>query len=385
MVQNPAPFPNPKSRNAFESHSSIPYGRRSVMRVTHSATRSLIAGALVLGLAACGKDNGPSEFSPTGTSADMAAAEGAFRGEQATSFAVLGPAMSAVLGSSGLAVQTGELVVHGATGKAARYGQLLTALVPRRAASPVSAATLPSEVLGTTFVWDTTSDSYVASDQAGAPPSGVRFQLYAVDPVLLQPVEPLVEVGYVDLVDHGTASTVDLSIKVVEGGVVYLQYQVTATPTANGGVIGISGFATNGTTLANFDLQNSITGIDTSPVITFNYHVGVPSRHVSVDWSATQSNLSDTEVGITLTLSITGPNGQVRITGSYTVSGGSFQVKVNGELFATVSIDPETGTPVITGAGGGPLTADEEATLQTILGFYQESADVFAGLLSPLV
>jgi hypothetical protein len=355
------------------------------MRVTHSATRSLIAGALVLGLAACGKDNGPSEFSPTGTSADMAAAEGAFSGEQTTSFSALGPAMSAALGGTGLAIRTGALVVHGATGNAARYGRMLTALVPRAAASPVSPATIPSELLGTTFAWDTASDGYVASDQAGAPASAVRFLLYAVDPVLLQPVQPLVEVGYVDLVDHGTASTVDLAIKVVEGGVVYLDYQVTATPTANGGVIGISGFATNGTTLANFDLQNSITGIDSSPVISFNYHVGVPSRHVSVDWSATQANLSDTEVGITLTLSITGPNGQVRITGSYGVSGGSFQVKVNGGLFATVAIDAETGTPVITGATGDPLTADEEASLQTILGFYQGSVEVFAGLLSPLV
>ena len=355
------------------------------MRVTHSATRSLIAGALVLGLAGCGKDNGPSEFSATGTSADMAAAEGAFNGEQTTSFAVLGPSMSAVLGGSGLAARTGALVVHGATGDATRYGQLLTSLVPRQASSPVSAATIPSNALGITFVWDTGTHSYVASSQAGAPADGVRFQLYAVDPVLLQPVEPLVEVGYVDLVDHGTASAVDLTVKVVEGGVVYLNYQVTATPTANGGVIGISGFATNGTTVANFDLQNSITGIDTSPVISFNYHIGVPARHVSVDWSATQANLSDTEVGITLTLAITGPNGQVRITGSYGVIGGSFQVKVNGELFATVAIDAQTGTPVITGATGEPLTADEEASLQTILGFYQGSAEVFAALLSPLV
>jgi hypothetical protein len=355
------------------------------MRVTQYATRSVIAGALALGLAACGKDNGPSEFNPTGTSADVSAAEGAFTGEQAASFAALGPAMQAALGGSGLAVRTGALVVNGATGNAARYGQLLTALVPRSATSPVSAATIPSAVLGTTFVWDTAGDGYVASDLAGAPPSGVRFQLYAVDPVLLRPVEPLVEIGYVDLVDHGTASTVDLSIKVVEGGIVYLDYQVTATPTANGGVIGISGFATDGITLANFDLQNSITGIDTSPVITFNYHVGVPSRHVSVDWSATQANVSDTEVAITLTLSISGPNGVVRITGSYGVSGGTFTVKVNGNLFATVTIDPETGAPVVTGATGEPLTADEEATLQAILGFYQGSVDVFAGLLSPLV
>jgi hypothetical protein len=355
------------------------------MRVTHSATRLLITGALALSLAACGKDNGPSEFSPTGTSADMSAAEGAFTGEQATSFAVLGPAMQVALGGSSLAVQTGALVVHGATGDAARYGRLLTALVPRQTVSPVSAATIPSGVLGTTFVWDTASHGYVASGLAGAPAAGVRFQLYAVDPVLLQPVEPLVEVGYVDLVDHGTASSLDLAIKVVEGGVVYLDYEVTATPTASGGVIAISGFASDGTTLANFDLRNSISGINTSPVISFNYHVGVPSRHLSLDWSATQASVSDTEVAITLTLSITGPNGQVRLTGSYGVSGGTFQVKVNGTLFATVTIDATTGAPVITGATGEPLTPDEEATLQTILDFYQGSADVFAGLLSPLV
>ena len=71
------------------------------MRVTHYARRSVAAGIVALAVAACGGDsNAPSEFNPQGTTADMAAAQSAFQGQQVSSFAVLGGSMSAVLNGS---------------------------------------------------------------------------------------------------------------------------------------------------------------------------------------------------------------------------------------------------------------------------------------------
>ncbi len=60
------------------------------MRVPHYARRSLGAGALALALAACANDTGPSDFNAQGTTADMAAAQGAFASAQATSFTAIG-------------------------------------------------------------------------------------------------------------------------------------------------------------------------------------------------------------------------------------------------------------------------------------------------------
>jgi hypothetical protein len=62
--------------------------------------RSFAAGILVLALAGCAKDNGPSEFNPQGTSDDMAAATAAFATQQMSSYAVMGADISAVLNAS---------------------------------------------------------------------------------------------------------------------------------------------------------------------------------------------------------------------------------------------------------------------------------------------
>ena len=345
------------------------------MRVRHYAMRSVAVGILALALAGCGKDNGPSEFNPQGTSDDMAAATAAFSTQQMTSYAVMGADISTVLGASPV-VKSSAMAIRGLD--ATRAARDLAAIVPRRGAFQAAMTSIPSALLGTTFVWDVNSGAYVASDLAGAPSQGVRFLLYAVDPVLLQPVYPLVEVGYVDITDHSTASTVDVNVKVVEGNVVYLAYEVTAHATTNGGVIEISGFASNGTTLANFALTSTVTDINSSPVVSYGYHVNVPSRDLTLDWTLTLSNINSTEVATTVDLVINGPNGNVHLTGTYGVSERSLTVKVNGALYATVNLDGPD--PVITGADGQPLDADAEASIHAIVAFYLNSGGVFDSL-----
>jgi len=217
----------------------------------------------------------------------------------------------------------------------------------------------------------------------------VRFLLYAVDPVTLRPVEPVVEVGYVDIVDQSTASVLDFRVKVVEGNVVYLDYRVSAAAGTSSGIITISGFASNGTTRANFSLKNTLNQNASGVVFSLDYTLTVPSRNLSLDWTATFASISATEVAVTLDLVISGPNGNVRIVGTYGASSdtygassGTFTVKVNGDTFATVTL--EGSTPVITGAGGQPLTPEEEESLHTILSYYDQSLTAFTELLAPV-
>jgi hypothetical protein len=352
------------------------------MHVTQYARRSLAAGILTLALAACGKDNGPSEFNPQGTSADMAAAQDAFASEQTASFSAVGDDISVVLNGAPVVASAAELMVTKPSAASARFARRLVALVPKASGGiQASVAAVPSAVLGTTFVWDETTHAYVGSDLPGAPASGVRFVLYAIDPVGSRPVEPVVEVGYVDITDHSTSTAIDMGVRVVQGSVVYLNYNVKVTATASGGVVTISGTASDGTTAAAFSLKSTVNDNAGSPIITIDYQLDVPSRHLSLDWTATFANISSTETAITLDLAISGQNGDVRITGTYGASGGNLSVKVNGGLFATVNFDDVD--PVITGAGGAALTPEEEASLQAILEFYAGSPDVFASLLFP--
>lgn len=354
------------------------------MHVTQYARRSLVAAGLALAVAACGKDHGPSEFNAQGTSADMSAAQGAFVSGPTSSFAAVGGEISAVLGGSPVVASSAALALTRPSMASARYARQLAALVARtgRRGIAASVTAVPSPYLGATFVWDETTHGYVQSDLTGAPATGVRFLLYAVDPVQLEVVEPAVEVGYVDILDQSSASQTSFRVKIVEGSVVYLDYTVAASGQSTSGLVTISGFASNGSTRANFTLKNTISESAGGLVLALDYDLNVPARAVSLNWTATFANISNTEVVVTLDLAISGPNGQVRLVGTYGASGGSFSVKVNGDLFATITLN-ETGQ-TITGAGGAALTADEEATLHAIMNYYEVSLVAFSELVLPL-
>ena len=273
------------------------------MHVTHYARRSLVAAALALAATACSKDNGPSEFDPQGTSADMAAAQGAFVSGPTASFTAVGTQISALLGGSPLVASSAALALTKPSQISARYARQMAALVPGgRPAIQASSAAVPASYLGVTFVWDENTHGYVESDLAGAPATGVRFLLYAVDPVQLQVVEPAVEVGYVDISDQSTSSSTGFRVKVVEANVTYLDYTVAASGSISGGLVTVSGFASNGSTLANFTLKNTISENAGGLVLSLDYDLNVPSRGVSLNWTATFANISDTEVVVTLDL-----------------------------------------------------------------------------------
>jgi len=349
------------------------------MGMTQYARLSLSAAVVAVALSACGKDSsGPSEFNPQGTTSDMAAAHDAFASEPSASFVSVGAQISAAL-SGGAVAMTAPPVSPRPTAATLAYARQLVRLLPgHQAGIQASMGAIPSEILGTTYAWDAATDTYVASDADGAPSTGVRFLLYAVDPVTNRPVEPVVEVGYVDVLDHSTVTTTAIEVKVVSGSTIYLDYNISATGTESSGKITVSGFAFNGATRADFTL----TLTSSQSLYSLDYSLKVPSRKLSLDWTATIANISQEDLALTLDFAIAGPNGNVRLVGTMGASGGTFTVKVNGSPFATITL--EGATAVITGANGGSLTPEEEETLQTIMDYYDESAFVFEELLAPL-
>ncbi len=350
------------------------------MPVTHYARRSLAAAVLALALTACGKSSGPSEFNPQGTAADVAAAQDAFASGPTASFAAVSPDISLALGGAPLVASSAALALSHPSEATERYARQIAALVSGGgSAIQASVVGIPVEVAGKTFVWDESTDTYVVSDLSGAPSNGVRFLLYAVDPVTLRPVEPVVETGYVDVIDQSTSALANVRIKVVEGDVTYLDYQVVASATTSSGLVTISGFAFNGTTRANFTLKNTVSQNNGGIVIVLDYSLDIPSRDLSVDWTATFGDIS---ASLTLDLTVSGPNGDVRLVGTQGADGGTFTVKVNGDTFATITVT--AGTLVVTGATGDPLTSEEEQAFEAVFGCFEGSIEAFSALLMPV-
>jgi hypothetical protein len=352
------------------------------MRVWQSARCTLATAVLLLtGLTACSHEQGPSEFNPNGVSADLTTAEGAFDSPAAASFDATGGAIAARLGAAAPVVVSPKIALIHPTA-AQSYAKTITRLLPRTSRISASVTGIPNAYLGTTFVWDPDSSTYVASDLSGAPAKGVRFILYAIDPVTGQPVETLDELGYVDIIDVSTDTELATHVLVYAEGKTWLEYTVSGTGTASTGAVGVEGFASNGVDRVNFNLQNTIAQSANGMVLTLDYGLTVPTRSLSVDYTATFGNISPEQVAVTLDFSISGRNGDVRVSGTYGASGGAFSVRVNGEVFATVTITD--GAPVVQSATGTALTAEEEASLQAILQFYDGSLGIFDDLFVPV-
>ena len=353
------------------------------MLVLHSARRiPAVATLLLLALGGCSKENGPSEFNPGGATADLTAAQTAFQSPAVTSYGAVGSDISLALGGSAAVVSSPALTLSGTSGRE-RYARAVTRMLPSSSGIQASVAAVPASVLGKTYVWDSTNDVYVQSDLSGAPSNGVRFLLYAVDPITFRPVEPLDQVGYVDIIDESGSSTVAVRVIVVSNSTTYLDYSVHASETGSSGSVTVTGYASDGTIRANFNLENTVTQTTNGMTLVLDYGLDVPTRNLQLDWTATLSDTGAAQVQVAVDLTIEGENGRINMQGTADGSGGSFTVRVNGALFATITLSFGS-DPVITGANGQALTPEEEETLRTILGYYDDSFGVFGDLLAPL-
>jgi hypothetical protein len=354
--------------------------------------RVAVASLFALGLAACGGDNGPTEFDATGTTADVQAVDQAFASPAVAGFAAVGANMDAALGSPVVSASFGAIGQGRSprTANAAGYvasvrGLLAARGTARGAAVAGGPARIPAELEGMTFVYDPTAGEYVESELTGAPSNGVRFVLYAVDPLTGEIAEGLTEVGHADLIDESTESEVSARVLVVStSDVTHLDYRVTASGNDNGGNVNVDGFVTDGTTRADFDLENRITGDENSATLTLDYSLDVPSRDLAMTNTAVMA-ISEQAVTISYDASFRGPNGDVDLDGELDLSGGEFTVRVDGDVFATLTVDGEAGSITVLGADGEPLDAAEREALENVFEFADDVSEVFTDLLAPVL
>jgi hypothetical protein len=348
-------------------------------------------------LAACGGDsNGPGEGSlsdPAALNADMDALSSPFSAPVLQSFDVV------ALSSSGtptakLVSFVAALSPHGKIPTAggamqAKQGATFRALKPSLAVRP-SFAVLPAEVLGTVYEWDTGLQEYVEGAATG-PANGVRFILYAVNPLTGQFNEPLDPVGYADFLDESSGSTNRLHIEVVgDDAVTYANYVVSGA-VGSTAAASAEGFITNGVRRLDFAADLSASASE----IGLHYELVLDQPAVSAELTIAVSFSGETSAVIENSFRITRGSETVVLDGEMTLTSNgetftataNFTVDVNGGRFATINGSSSSGTAVsytITGPGGRALTEAEREAVERLFDAPFEMDTLITILFEPL-
>jgi len=368
--------------------------------------RPALAGLVIAALTgACGKDAvAPKSLAnPQATTAELASLDSVFSASVLKSFAAVSgdisptaPAPLAALALAGAAnplAHSTELKPYARRIDGAR---VFSRLVPRMTAS-VATALFPPEVVGKTFEWNFSTSMYGPTARTGAPANGVRFILYAINPLTLQPANPAVEVGYIDLKDEsGSTPKLHVTVAGVGGTPVYVDYTVSVTSQTAGSVrISTAGYITNGASSPDsvrFAGAITAAGTQTSISVTEDVSFDVNSRDIHVrNWQ----RVTFTQTSLSLRISFRFEHGGevVTLDGSLDVDetagtvNGTITARVDGGLFATCTV---TGTSTsysltCTGADADGLNADEHTALDALGHAVETIGTMFEGLLGPSI
>jgi|SRR5829696_1037539 len=362
------------------------------MRVLQFAKWSVVTVALVsVMLAGCGGEStSDAPFNPAGTSADLQAMNSTFGSDAFASFSTFSVMFDGALGGSPIisssvaAIDVRGKNAQGMRAAAVRSAQRLGGMLQQQQGASlqsgrVAYAAVPAAVAGKTFVYDPATATYVASDLTGAPNNGVRFIVYAVDPVSYIPVIPLVETGHVDLIDLSSGTSQAARVLVVSGGTTYVDYTVTATSGPSSGQVTVLGMVTDGITQAKINLRATITY---TAGLTLTYSLDLPQREVSIDLSVNVSDVSQQSSPINVNLVMAGPNGTVSMSGQFTDTSGTLNIRINGHAFATLTSNGTVTT--ITRTDGTPLSDDEMQALEGVFELQANAFISFDQMLAPV-
>jgi hypothetical protein len=240
--------------------------------------------------------------------------------------------------------------------------------------SPAAPAVLfPADLLGTTLVYDPATGEYeVDAAAAGAPANGVRIVLYAVDPILLEPVEPLTAVGYLDLTDEGTVSADRVGVLVVIGDVTYLDYVASATTLTTSLVFDATGYLSDGVTVVDFALTHTWSETEG---FTLEYAIDVIEDDVSLDVLV---ELDPAAESATLGLEVRHGTETLALDLTATATALAGSVTASGSVVVTVSGTPDA--PIFDADG---LSAEQQQALGELIEGIFAVVEGFNALLIP--
>jgi hypothetical protein len=310
----------------------------------HRHTRWGLAVAAVFVAAACKDSTGPQAHlsDPAGLSSDLQTVSGVLLSPTLQSFSKVSdtttgsPAASA--SRVGMLLRAAPLGPPRTSSTLAAYSAARLQALRRSAATfsrGINASVVPPALLGTTWVWNTTTHVYEQDPSATPAPATdrVRIILYAVDPITGEIVEaPLTATGFVDLVDESTtAPAVDKLHVIVSGGTPaspgtqYANYTVSAQVTGNPATAftaTAAGFVSDGTRTLTFSATFAATQLDTDHAdaqVDIAWDLDNPAIHVELHESVVLSDAS--HIALTITeFSVTHGTETVSMHGTVTIT-----------------------------------------------------------------
>ena len=340
---------------------------------------SAVIMALTVSLAACTEGDGTGldavAFDPELSAADLQAMQGAFAAAVFENLALSSGDLHLVLDSAGppLAVLRASLTAAsaGSHWEAAAAAEVFAALAP-------SVPLIPVDFRGHVYDRDL-EGRYRHNIERTGPEFGVRFVLYEVDPVTHTP--GATEIGYVDVLDESTDLAYVARVVVVTSDVERINYTVSAAVGSQSLTLTVLGFIGDGTNQVDVDL--SMTFVHAFPVstATVEHLITVPARdfevHATVVFVFNDETLQGSvDVNATFmqgahTVAV---DGVVEFSeGTVPSEGGTFEIHVDGKLFATITVDGDSVT--VRDASGGELVHAHAEALRTIFDALEEMFD----------
>jgi hypothetical protein len=334
----------------------------------------------VLPLAACNEDTtgpvGSGDADPVQTAASMDEVVASFENNQALqSFNALGGRFGTAFGAAP-AIEPSTLETPLLSRGLERI-TLRALAVTKEQSSAYLFGVIPVEYQGVTFIYDEIEGKYVPSERPGAPETGVRFILYAMNPVTKEPVIEA-EVGYVDFIDESDATANRVRVVVVSEGVTYIDYLVTCGFVVGGLEVSGVGFITDGETQVNLDLSMSFSQ---SEGTSFDYKVDVPSEDLELQLQ--MSGIGQGPNDDTFSAYFFVRHETATIEFELTANQGELngEVRYRDQLMAVISGTVEA--PVVTDAQGNELTQEELQALHRLLMAFGRAADHLSAFLAP--
>jgi hypothetical protein len=258
---------------------------------------------------------------------------------------------------------------------------------------PARGPLIPDQYYGLSFEWDVLSASYVQSQTPNGPANGIRFYLYAIDPLTRLPAEPLNIVGYVDLTDESDVATYALQAVVRNAAetATFLDYALSVTPGPSSFTANAVGYISNGaqgTVLRRLDFDiafaatGSATALDASADATLELANSSVSLEVHDD-----AHFTETSFTFSRDFRLHRPGEVVAVVGSLTFTetgpetysvNGTVTIRINGEGFVTITA---TGNTVQTDR---ELTEAEQLVVLRLLEAVDDVWDCIEDLFDPV-
>lgn len=220
-----------------------------------------------------------------------------------------------------------------------------------------STAGIPFQLLGRTMIWDVDRQGYVEEPGGlgAAPANGIRFRLYRLQ-AADQPVTPLQDIGFIDIIDESGAAF-DVHATAEDESGPRAAFSLEGTVTSSAVDLTTTGFFSDGTQELQFSLVTEISGSSASIALRLT------APGIEVDGLTTVIGGSAS----TKELTLVGEGRRVEFT--LAVSGGRIGsnsvASIDGEVVATVSGSLEN--PSVRRASGSGISQQNLDAVRSIL------------------